>query len=663
MSDPAAAASPEFTDLWRSVSKLCHSKTIDKKTEKQMPGTTTSPMCKDLQSPKRRGFSRYPGLNNGDSPGDVEPTQDIFWDSTSPTPAITGLKNTRVVEISDIVNRIAPKDVKQKVTESPLLQWIGDSAVPCTPDMPKPRVRKKSSRQSSVEDLKKLARQFDENMQQDRETSEQLNTFNNNPNKCLGTSKTKLTETSFPCNVKDLKCPSSSDQVEAELHALFDCSTQKVSGRLSQGSSASACSQEIKDQRVTSTLAEIRQSELKSTDKSGQAARPAEEKGSCGFSVNMCDDFDDDWENDDLLNDSFLLAMTQNPDQQHDTNPKTILPVHHSSNTKTNITQSTSVCKPTANTSSAHQPSNLHSKPSCSALQELCPKPKTTNRSTFKLAPNPHFQPKTTAKEVSKSSFTVIQPKSDMSVQKSAPTKTLSTPRPDKISNDQQRETNVAADSVKDISDSLWDNGDDDALLYQVCDSVERISNSQPQQVSLSNCQEKQDVTVDRQCKTTAPMPINAAWSVNTGASANRQSPCAFVRSNSLPGTSCESVNYQGWNIPMKGANNKSRMSQSLPGSRMSLGEFSQCRDSSGTFQAGNANVDMKPHAVTARAPQNSKSHHTAFKRNVSDSAVISNKVFVTSQMTGKCSAAEIERKKQEALARRRLRMQNAPKP
>ncbi|KAE8281057.1 Ewing's tumor-associated antigen 1 [Larimichthys crocea] len=558
-------------------------------------------MCKDLQSPKRRGCSRYPDSNNGDSPGDVEPTQDIFWDSTSPTPANTGLRNNRVVEISDIVNRIAPKDVERKGTESPLLQWIGDSAVPCTPYAPRPRVRKKSSRQSSVDDLMKLARQFDENMQQDRETSEQLNAVNNDLSERGSASKTKLTETSSSSNAKHPGCPSSSDQVEADLHALFDCSTQKVSGRLSQGSSASARSQEIKHQPASSSSTERRQSE--------------------------------------------------NPDQQHDTTVQ--------SNTKANTTQFTSGCRPAAITNSAHQLSNSHSKPSCSTLQELCPKPKTTNRSTFKLEPNPHFQPRAAAKEVSKSSFSVLQPKSQMSEQRSATTKTPSTPKTDKITND-QRETRVAADSVKDISDSLWDDGDDDALLYQVCDSVERISNSQPQQVSPGDRQEKQETAVDRQRKTTTPLPIDAVRrSANAAAGADRQSPCAFARSNSLPGTSCEAVNYQGWNVPMKGANNKSRMSQSLPGSHMSLGTFSQRRDSSGTFQAGNANA--KPHTVTARPPQ--KSHQAAFKRNVSDSAVISNKVFVTSQMTGKCSAAEIERKKQEALARRRLRMQNTPKP
>uniref|UniRef100_UPI003AAF653C uncharacterized protein etaa1b n=1 Tax=Centroberyx gerrardi TaxID=166262 RepID=UPI003AAF653C len=609
----------------------------------------------NLQSPKRRTYSRYLGLNNGDSPGDGEVSQDIIWDSTSPTEVNTGkgLRNTRVVEISDIVNRIAPKDAKPVGVESPLLQWIGDSAVPCTPETRQPRVRKKSMRQSNVEDLRKLARQFDKNMQRDNETSEQLNAINNNLTECGKTPEAKLTEAARPSNAKELKCSSTSDQVEAELHALFDCSTQRVSGRLSQGSSASTCSQEIKGRPGS---AEPRQSELKSADnKSGPAAHPAEDKGSWSISANKCDDFDDDWENDDLLNDSFVLAMTQNSDQQLDPVPKTTLP----SNTSLNTTQYPSASKP-----SACQAPSLHLQPSCSGLQELCPKPKTTNRSTFKLEPNPHFQTKmAAANELSKPSLNAIQPsKSQMPDQKRATTNpasstTKSAPQPHKITPDQVvKGAGVAADtsgrnkkSCFD-SDCLWDDGDDDKLLYQVCDNVERISNSQPEQASPAYCQGNKG-----QRKTTAPRPIN------TDTNANRQSPCAFVRSNSLPGTSCETVNYQGWNFPMKGANSKSRMSQSLPGSRVGPGAFSQFKDSSGTFQAASANLEMQPRRVTARQPQNS--HHASFKRSLSDSVAMSNKVFVTSQMTGKCSAAEIERKKQEALARRRLRMQNAPKP
>lgn len=466
-----------------------------------------------------------------------------------------------------------------------------------------------------MDDLVKLARQFDENMQQDRESSKQLNTdVNSNLSERRNTSKTELRETSFPSHLNDPKCLSSSDHVEAELHALFDCSTQGVSGRLSQVSSASACSQEVNGQPVTSTSVEPGQTKLKSADGSGPAAQPAQEKGSCGSGTNYWDDFDDDWENDDLLNDSFMLAMTQNPPS-----PKTTL----QSNAKTNTSHFTSVYKPTASTISAHQPSDSHSKPSWSALQELCPKPKATNRSTFKLEANPHFQSKVVAKDASKSNLSVIQPKPQISEQNPATTKTLFTPQPDKITKD-QKVTYVTGESVKGISDSLWDDGDDDALLYQVCDSVERISNTPPQEASPSDRQKRQDIPEDKQRKTTTPVLIDTAWSISAGSRANRQSACAFVRSNSLPGTSCEAVNYQGWNIPMKGANNKSQMSQSLPGSHMGLGTFSQCRESSGNFQAGNDKVDIKPHTVTAGAP--SKSSHTAFKRNVSDSAVISNK-------------------------------------
>lgn len=465
-----------------------------------------------------------------------------------------------------------------------------------------------------MDDLLKLARQFDENMQQDRESSEQPDTVvNSNFSECQNASEAELREMSFPSNLKDLKCPSSSDHLEAELHALFDCSTQKVSGQLSQASSASACSQEVRDRPVTSNSVKPGQTELKSAEGSGPAVQPSQEKGSCGFGTNNCDDFDDDWENDDILNDSFVLSMTQNPDQQLDANPKKTL----QPNVKRNTCQVACACKPTASTIATHQPSDTHSKPSWSALQELCPKPKATNRSTFKLEPNPHFQSKVAAKDGSKSNFTVIQPKSQMSE------KTLFIPQPDKIIKDQNL-TCVTGESVKSISDILWDDGDEDALLYQVCDSVERISSTQPQQASPSDCQKRQDIPEDVQRKTTMPLPIDKAWSVSAAPRAGRRSPCAFVRSNSLPGTSCEAVNYQGWNIPMKGANSKSQMSQSLPGSHMALGTFNQCRDSSGNFQAANDKVDIKPHTVTAGAP--SKSSHTAFKRNMSDSAVTSSK-------------------------------------
>lgn len=43
-----------------------------------------------FQSPKAINCRRFTGFNYGDSPGDVEPSQDIIWDPTSPTAAATG---------------------------------------------------------------------------------------------------------------------------------------------------------------------------------------------------------------------------------------------------------------------------------------------------------------------------------------------------------------------------------------------------------------------------------------------------------------------------------------------------------------------------------------------------------------------------------------------
>ncbi|XP_061600877.1 ewing's tumor-associated antigen 1 homolog [Cololabis saira] len=610
MSDPRTrAAAGEFSELWSSVSK--HYKP---------PGTAVSPCRTDLQSPRSRGDSRCFGFINGDSPGDTEVSQDIFWDSTSPTGL--GKRNTRVVEISEIVNRIAPKNITPKEKESSLLQWIDDGIIPYTPEIQKSRVRKRSSRQSSVEDLMKLARQFDKNMQQDEEASQHLNIVNNNLCEPVKTSEAKLTDAAFSSDGKGLDCPSPSEQVEAELNALFDCSTQGVSGRLSEGS---VFSQEIKDR----------------TGNSASAENQIKELNTCSNTTNNGNDYDDDWENDDLLNDSFVLEATQNPDVHLSDSLKTTSP----SKNKANTTQFTSVFKQSTNTDSSLQLSDPHSKTRCSTLQELCPKPKTTNRSTFKLAPNPHLQPKMT-EEVSKPGFTVIQPKSKMS----ATTKPCSKSQ-DRKETGSQAASYLKPPFVKDVSNSSWDDGDDDdALLYQVCDRVEKISNSQPRQTSSSNYHENHNFATGRQ------QPLD-----NRDASAKRQPSHAFVRCNSLPETSCETGNYKGWNIPMKGSNNKSRMSQSFPGSRVDLATFGQCRDSSGNVQAGDSNVEGKVHTVVASAPQ--KSHLSTFKRNLSDSAIISNKVFVTSQKTGKCSAAEIERKKQEALARRRLRMQSSSKP
>ncbi|XP_077350967.1 uncharacterized protein etaa1b isoform X2 [Festucalex cinctus] len=386
----------------------------------------------------------------------MEPSQEIIWGPMSPPSAWRG-QNARTLDISDIVNLIAPKEAKPQGKLSPPWQWMGEYL---TPEMPKARVGKKSLRQNSLNELIKLARQFDENMQQNQEASVQPN---NEINKAP-------TETPSPLN-----------QSEAELRALFDSSTQKVSGDFSPVSSKSS---QDKSQLNKSSSNKIKESSNNDVI------------------------FDDDWDNDDMLNDPSLLALMQNPDHPNQDSG----PVRHS-------------------------PQNN--------LRDLCPKVKPTTRSTFKLEPNPHFQ-------------TSVQPNLET--------------------------------SKDEIPDCKWDDGDDDALFYQACANVERLS--QP---------------------ATTPLPIHQTLP------ANGKSPRTFMRSSSFPGETLRV--RQGQNA---------QVSKSVP---------------------------VGGHMATGREPS-----PAAFKRSVCH-AVKSNKVFVTSTMEGKCSAAEIERKRQEALARRRQRMQSSQKP
>lgn len=441
-----------------------------------------------------------------------------------------------------------------------------------------------------MEDLVKLARQFDKNMQ-DRESLEGIHN-NSSASDCANTSKPKLKPAD---KMKGLQCSSSSDAVEAELQALFDCSTQNVSGRLSQGSSASARSLVVEDEPGAAHSVETGQTRLKASEKSA----PAAEVKAAALGSN--DDFDDDWENDDLLNDPLLLELTQNPPRLLDKSEPALLSYINTENS-----QSHSGFQSTAKTTCARQLSAANSKLTCNTLQELCPKPKTTNRSTFKLEPNPHFQ----AKNPSKPTATGVQPKVQICPTNLAATKTLC--KPDKTT-DFKADICEAADSLQGISDSLWDDGDDDSLLYQVCDSVERISNSQSDQGSFRH-KKWPHVLEERGQNCTTPVPIDTVAS-----STKRESPRTFVRCNSLPATSSGAVSYRGWDIAMKAANKKSQMSQSLPGQHTALGTFNQSQDSSGKCHTGNDGATKACMGAAKTSP-------TAFKRNFSDSAVISNK-------------------------------------
>ncbi|XP_037663187.1 ewing's tumor-associated antigen 1 [Choloepus didactylus] len=204
------------------------------------------------------------------SPNDPDGQNDIFWDQNSPMTKQLGKRSKKQIyipdsdEISHIVNRIAPQDEKP-TTNSMLGMWIGASAIPCTPSVAKGKSRAKFNctklkTQNQEEELMKLAKQFDKNMealdviqeQNNRnhdyiQTISETETLHND-----NVQKQSLYDTVPKIDNAIIKKPMrentrmsvANDQyssekpfdqnVEAAFNAIFDGSTQKCSGHLSQ---------------------------------------------------------------------------------------------------------------------------------------------------------------------------------------------------------------------------------------------------------------------------------------------------------------------------------------------------------------------------------------------------------------------------------------------
>ncbi|XP_054584079.1 ewing's tumor-associated antigen 1 [Eptesicus fuscus] len=206
------------------------------------------------------------------SPNDPDGQNDIFWDQNSPMTKQLGkgrkkkIYNTDSDEISHIVNCIAPQDEKP-TTDSMLGVWIGETAIPCTPHVAKGKSRAKISctklkTQNQEEELMKLAKQFDKNMEELDVIQEQnkrnhdfiqviseaetLNNYKDNiqmqllhdivPEIDNAIIKKPMKENTKVSVVNDqYNSQKPFDQnAEAAFNAIFDGSTQKCSGQLSQ---------------------------------------------------------------------------------------------------------------------------------------------------------------------------------------------------------------------------------------------------------------------------------------------------------------------------------------------------------------------------------------------------------------------------------------------
>ncbi|KAF6103239.1 ETAA1 activator of ATR kinase [Phyllostomus discolor] len=207
------------------------------------------------------------------SPNDPDGQNDIFWDQNSPMTKQLGKgRKTKIYttdsdEISHIVNRIAPQDEKP-TTDSMLGVWIGEAAIPCTPNVAKGKSRAKKvsctklKTQNQEEELMKLAKQFDKNMEE-LDVIQEQNKQNHDFTQMISEAETlnnykdnvqmQLLHDIIPeidnAVIKKLmkgntKVSVGSDQyssqmpfdqnAEAAFNAIFDGSTQKCSGQLSQ---------------------------------------------------------------------------------------------------------------------------------------------------------------------------------------------------------------------------------------------------------------------------------------------------------------------------------------------------------------------------------------------------------------------------------------------
>ncbi|XP_058028958.1 ewing's tumor-associated antigen 1 isoform X2 [Ahaetulla prasina] len=323
------------------------------------------------KTPKRTQVSRSRLPVFSSPTNEIDNQQEIFWDPQSPTIYKLGNSQKKLtvgghtVEISEIVNRIAPQDEKPACYEGSFLGlWIGEDAIPCTPGVTKARSRTKINTakdhqlKHGEEELMKLAKQFDKNLidavqeqnflqpnsihvsstakpstdhhiQVQREDQWQL--LNEHPAFNSTLSHGRLKDNAG--TAKSLKSSSQKSidlDAEGALNELFDCSTQKCSGRLSQGVLNCSLIPVVQDK---GTLLEAEQPSV-SDEPQGQSAMHLKQHSkflltekakttsvqtfSCEeLSNNPENTFSDDnydWDADLLPDDSLLMQIVQEPE-------------------------------------------------------------------------------------------------------------------------------------------------------------------------------------------------------------------------------------------------------------------------------------------------------------------------------------------------------------
>ncbi|CAK6982527.1 ewing's tumor-associated antigen 1-like [Scomber scombrus] len=605
----------------------------------------------EFKTPTRISRSRVSAGFSAESPlNDSDVQQDIIWDATSPSPQRPGKRGKKhppgVIDISEIVNRIAPKHGRPKVVEPTLQQWIGDSAaIPCTPDVQVLKPKKKSPRPNGVDDLLKLAKQFDFNMfRRDEEEIESLHqqSLELLSEDILDYENNDDVTPSSPGNQQQPAAPAAetdTDQhMEDDLDFLFDGPTQHVSGDFSQFSSA-----------------------LPSQVKPAPA--PAEPSGKPPPHIPAAaertpvasNEFEDDWGNDDdFMNDSLVFEMTQNPQNftapkhcstQKPQSPRPRLPA--GGGERLGQSAASKAGKENVRTTfklESNPPVSLERKATNTNLKSVS-KPGDQNSIWSRF---PSVQTGSTQQTFSNPRFhhSVSVPTVNFSLSNSAVTKT-----PQNLTNNPPPPAASNADflDMDDLdsffsSDPVWDDPADDDLLCEMCDDLEnqnqRTENQNQRTENQTQRTENQNQRTENQNQRTE----NQIQIQRTENQIQRTE-------NQIQRTE----NQRAVNVLIKQTQQRTALqpTNQQPAAAGRGGAYAQPLTCGGGPGGAAGNSRSQSAAAAPPPPQgiNSK-HQFTFKKPNNPVTMATNTAF------GKCSAAEIELKKQQAMEKRRQRMQ-----
>ncbi|XP_038834771.1 ewing's tumor-associated antigen 1-like [Salvelinus namaycush] len=579
--------------------------------------------------------------------------------------------------------------------------------------MQQPRAKKKSPRTNGVDDLLKLAKQFDFNMfRQDEERvndmhkqslalwrtdSEDILDLGGNENQpppLLSNVSPESTQSALKTN----SMRNSKDQIppdhemEDDLDFLFDGPTQHISGNLSQNSLPRSL--EVKTApTVSSKVIPGKYPDSIHGHTSTVSSHPVKRS-----SAN--NNFDDDWENDDLLDDSLVFEMTQNPDlfaaPNHCSTQKGSNETKHENDNplaiSKNALQGSRDIKPAVSkgqnetvknrkTFTLEASPNVHSK---SILSEALPKvgnvPDTVkpapHRNVQQKQPSlfpinkapsmessyqfsqrtqhpsngiktwplvPLFQSTSISTSSSTSNFTNSYSKWPLQVENSSyhmPTENNNMKGTGIIKAPASHSV-IPEDDLDSLfaSDSIWDDKDDD-LLCQACDNLESQVQSMEDPV-ITRAQFLPSNQTERQTFVPVSAPLNSSrYNVNqTTETTQSKYPNISAYSQSAP--------WNGTTFPHSLNNNK------VPVTVVSGSERPSYIASAGNARANSTYRPQNPAAGEG-------SYESTRVKSTRVAGSTASQKGTGSEAAGKCSVVEIELKKQRAMERRRQRVQTA---